>query len=74
MHEAKSQPTPMTSTTHLTRHDTIAFNDPTFYRSITDALQYVIITRPELSYSVKWLIFLQNLYQKHIFILLEINL
>ncbi|MCH80898.1 retrovirus-related Pol polyprotein from transposon TNT 1-94, partial [Trifolium medium] len=44
--------TPMVSTAKLTKTGSSSFSDPTLYRSVVGALQYVTITRPELSYSV----------------------
>ena len=52
MLHAKSQPTPMTSSTRLQQDSAEPFQDPSMYRSVVGALQYILITRPELSYSV----------------------
>ena len=52
MLSSKPQPTPMISSMRLTRDGTIAVDDPSLYRSIVGSLQYILITRPELSYSV----------------------
>ena len=49
---SKPQPTPMLSTTRLTIDATTAVDDPSFYRSVVGSLQYILITRPELAYSV----------------------
>lgn len=47
--DASPVSTPMVSTGKLTSHN---FSNPTLYRSVVGALQYVTITRPELSFSV----------------------
>jgi len=52
MFGSKPQPTPMISTTRLTRDGSTAFEDPYLYRSIVGGLQYIIVARPELSYVV----------------------
>jgi len=52
MLESKPQPTLMVSSSRLTADDSISVADPTLYRSVVGALQYVTLTRPELSFSV----------------------
>lgn len=54
MSEAKPIGTPMVASVKLSKHgsDTLVDPDPSFYRSIVGALQYVTITRPEISFSV----------------------
>ena len=52
MWDAKSLPTPMVSNLKLSKHGSSYLSDPTLYRSIVGALQYVTITRPELAFSV----------------------
>ena len=42
----------MLSTTRLTIDATTAVDDPSFYHSVVGSLQYILITRPELAYSV----------------------
>jgi Reverse transcriptase (RNA-dependent DNA polymerase) len=44
--------TPMTTTTQLTQHDPKPCADPNLYRSLVGALQYAILTRLDLAYSV----------------------
>jgi len=41
----------MITSLHLTQDSLATFNDPTFYISIIDVLQYVIITHLKLTYS-----------------------
>lgn len=45
-------PTPMVSTSRLSKDQGIPFQDPTHYRSIVGALQYLTITRPDISFPV----------------------
>lgn len=52
MQEAKGIKTPMISSLKLSKHGVDILQDPTFYRSIVGALQYVTITRPEICFSV----------------------
>lgn len=44
--------TPMLTTTKLNKHGPYTFIDMNMYRSVVRALQYIILTCPELSYSV----------------------
>ncbi|KAM6562837.1 hypothetical protein CsatB_022835 [Cannabis sativa] len=52
MEDAKPLPTPIVSGLKLSAHGHEPFDDPQLYRSIVGALQYLLITRPELSFSV----------------------
>ena len=57
MVDAKPILTPLPSDLKLTKHGTtkiilVLVADATIYRSVVGALQYITITRPELSYSV----------------------
>jgi len=52
MDAAKPLPTPMQTNLHLQRDASSAMHDPSLFRSVVSALQYVLITRPELSYVV----------------------
>jgi len=52
MTTAKAQPTPMLSTLRLQQDGSTAVSDATLYRSVVGALQYILITRPDLSYAV----------------------
>jgi len=49
---SKPQLTPMISSLRLTQDGFTAFQDPTLYRFIMGALQYQLITHPELAYSI----------------------
>jgi hypothetical protein len=52
MVNAKSVTSPMSSSTTLTRFDSEAFGDPSLYRSIVGSLQYLSLTRPDVSFAV----------------------
>ena len=66
MTEAQSISSPMASSCKLTKIGSDLFSDPTLYRSVIGAFQYLIITRPELSYSVnKVCQFMANLLESH---------
>jgi len=52
MVEAQPVSSPMTVHCKLSKHGTDYFHDPSLYRSVVGALQYVTVTRPELSYAV----------------------
>ena len=52
MQEAKGYPTPMVSNSHLSKSKGNPTVDGKMYRSTVGALQYVTITRPEISFSV----------------------
>nr|KAJ0214373.1 hypothetical protein LSAT_V11C400171290 [Lactuca sativa] len=49
--DAKPMPTPLASSVSMVR-DGVLFDDPTHYRSLVGALQYLTITRPDISYVV----------------------
>lgn len=44
--------TPIVANLKLTKHGTDSLSDPSQYRSIVGGLQYITLTRPELTYSV----------------------
>ncbi|KAG8488706.1 hypothetical protein CXB51_016682 [Gossypium anomalum] len=52
MDRSKSTPTPMTTTCKLTTTEGSPVEDEHLYRSIVGGLQYVVITRPEIAFSV----------------------
>jgi len=52
MDEANSISSPMVGGCKLTKSGYESFSDPTLYRSVVVAWQYVTITRPEISISV----------------------
>lgn len=49
---AKPFPTPMTTNVTLTLGDSPAFSNPTKYRKIVGALQYVTLSRPDIAFVV----------------------
>ncbi|XP_061371039.1 uncharacterized mitochondrial protein AtMg00810-like [Gastrolobium bilobum] len=52
MADCKPMPSPMISGLKLSSTDGSPFHDPSLYRLVVGALQYVTITRPEISYCV----------------------
>jgi len=52
MANCKSAPTPVDSKQKLSSDDGELADDATFYRSITGALQYLTLTRPDIAYAV----------------------
>ena len=52
MVDAKPLSSPMSTAAHLSQFDGAAFSDPTLYRSIVDSLQYLSLTRPDVSFTV----------------------
>ncbi|XP_016205745.1 uncharacterized protein LOC107646063 [Arachis ipaensis] len=52
MHESHPISTPMITSTKLSAHGSDVFDNPTHYRSIVGALQYVTLTRPDIAYAV----------------------
>jgi histone deacetylase 1/2 len=66
MEDCKPIATPMISSLKLSKEGGTPVQDPTLYRSIVGALQYITITRPELSYSVnKVCQFMSNPHEDH---------
>ncbi len=52
MSSCKPSPTPYTSTARLTPNQGHALSDPTNFRSLVGALQYLTFTRPDISFAV----------------------
>ncbi|PNX98781.1 hypothetical protein L195_g022038 [Trifolium pratense] len=52
MDGSKPAPTPLATTATLTLHDGTAATDSTYYRKIIGALQYLNLTRPDLSFAI----------------------
>jgi len=59
-------PTPMQSALRLSKDASVAVQDPTLYYYVVGALQYILVTRPELSYAInKAHQFMQNTQEHH---------
>lgn len=66
MHAAKGVSSPMTPGQKLQSYGSKPFTDPTTYRSLVGALQYVTVTRLELAFSVhKVCQFMHNPLEEH---------
>lgn len=52
MSDCKSIDTPFSTSEKLKKSKGAKFYDPTLYRSVIGSLQYAVLTRPELVYSV----------------------
>ncbi|KAL1200963.1 putative mitochondrial protein [Cardamine amara subsp. amara] len=53
MKDYKPIPTPVDTNSKLSAEAGPQVNDPTLYRSLTGALQYLTFTRPDISYAVQ---------------------
>ena len=53
MHDYKPSITPMDTHSKLSAADGTSVSDPTHYRSIAGALQYLTFTRPDIAYAVQ---------------------
>ncbi|PKU64415.1 putative mitochondrial protein [Dendrobium catenatum] len=49
--DCKPCPTPITPTTRHSQHQTELFHDPSMYRRLAGSLQYLTITRPDISFA-----------------------
>lgn len=66
MTSANGMPTPMVSSSKLSKIGSNEVDDPTQFRSVVGALQYATLTRPEISFSVnKVCQFLSNPLEEH---------
>ncbi|KAJ0787642.1 putative RNA-directed DNA polymerase [Helianthus annuus] len=64
--ECRPLSTPVSSGRQLSRHSGDPLSDPTLYRSTVGALQYLVLTRPEIAYAVsKVSQFLQTPTDRH---------
>lgn len=52
MSHVKSVHTPIVSSSTISKDDGDHLNDPTEYRSLAGALQYVVLTQPDITYVV----------------------
>ncbi|KAK5793532.1 hypothetical protein PVK06_034682 [Gossypium arboreum] len=52
MSTAKSVHTPMVSSSMLPKDEGDSLADPTEYRSLASALQYIVLTRPDIAYAI----------------------
>lgn len=52
MDKSKASPTPMMTTCRISAHEGTPMEDEHLFRSIVGALQYVVITRPDIAFSV----------------------
>ncbi|KAG8473745.1 hypothetical protein CXB51_035573 [Gossypium anomalum] len=52
MAKCNALPTPMVTTCHLSAHEGTPVDEPHLYKSLVGALQYVVITRPDILFSV----------------------
>jgi hypothetical protein len=52
MHEAKPVSSPMASSIVLSQHTGTSLSDPSSYRSVVGSLQYLSLTRPDISFAV----------------------
>jgi hypothetical protein len=53
MHDCHPVKTPIDSGSKLYLHDGDLVDEPTHYRSLTGSLQYLTLTRPDISYAVQ---------------------
>ncbi|XP_050917836.1 uncharacterized mitochondrial protein AtMg00810 [Lathyrus oleraceus] len=66
MSNANGMPTPMVSSSKLSKVGSDVVSDPTLFRSVVGALQYATLTRPKISFSVnKVCQFLSNPLEDH---------
>ncbi|KAG8488797.1 hypothetical protein CXB51_016823 [Gossypium anomalum] len=72
MSHAKSVHTPMISSSTMSKDDGDRLCDPTEYRSLAGALQYVVLTRPDIAYAMPtggWILMIGGLHRATAYIL-----
>ncbi|KAI5394480.1 hypothetical protein KIW84_061224 [Lathyrus oleraceus] len=66
MSNANGMPTPMVSSSKLSKVGSDVMSDSTLFRYVVGALQYATLTRPKISFSVnKFCQFLSNPLEDH---------
>ncbi|PNY09701.1 copia protein [Trifolium pratense] len=66
MSSCKSCPTPVDTKPKLSTTDSVPYEDPSLYRSLAGALQYLTFTRPDISYAVQQIcLFMHNPMDTH---------
>ena len=70
MSSCKSSPTPVDTKPKLSATSSTPFEDPTLYRSLAGALQYLTFTIPDITYAVQQVcLFMHDLKDEHMYAL-----
>jgi hypothetical protein len=66
MSSCKSCPTPVDTKSKMSAAHSVPYEDPSLYRSLAGALQYLTFTRPDISYAVQQIcLFMHNPMETH---------
>ncbi|XP_062232868.1 uncharacterized mitochondrial protein AtMg00810-like [Phragmites australis] len=67
MDECHSTATPVDTKANLSASDSAPITDPTEYRSLASALQYLTLTRPDLAYTIQQVcLYMHDLREPHL--------